>query len=55
MQHIKLFVNDTICPLNIFSREFCIFKNVGILSVIARYRHFRDLASLRSTTSNVLN
>ena len=23
-----------------FSREFCIFENVGILSVIARHRHF---------------
>ena len=32
-----------------------LMKNVGILSVLARYRHFRDLTSLRSTTLNILN
>ena len=38
-----------------FSYVLCIFKNVGILSIIARYRHFRDLASLHFTTLNILN
>ena len=32
-----------------------IFKNVGILSENARHRHVRDLASLHSTTLNLLN
>ena len=50
-----LFVNGTICPLNTsFSRELCILKNVSILSVIARYRHFRGLASLYSKTLVVM-
>ena len=55
MQYIYLFVNGTVCPLNTsFLVNYVFKKNVGILSVIARYRRFRDLASLHSTTLNIL-
>ena len=50
-----MFVKITVCPLNTsFLVNSAFFKTFGILSVIARYRHFRDFASLHSTTLNIL-